>query len=299
MILLTGATGLVGSALLRRLIDSEGPGAPVRCLVRDPRGLGADRVRVQIALGDLADPPSFRNALRGVTTVIHLAATVRDQPGGSIEELNGIATWRLVRAAEHAGVRRFVFFSALNASSHDRTRFLRAKALAERALAGSAIPQHIVFAPSIVYAPGDRFLTMLERLSLLPVMPISGRGQARYQPIWSEDVAACVLAALAREDAGHARYELAGPEILTHADIVRLAVAAGGRHRALVRVPTPLVSRGLRVAEALMKSRAPAVWDEAELMEVSLVTPRGDADVRALGVAPRRMADVLGVRAAA
>src|SRR5438270_8944982 len=110
MLLLTGATGVVGSALLRRLV---GAGAEVRCLVRDPRGLGAERVRVQIALGDLADPPSFRNALRGVDTVVHLAGTIRDQPGGSIEELNGIATWRMVEAAERAGVERFVFVSAL------------------------------------------------------------------------------------------------------------------------------------------------------------------------------------------
>ncbi|HEX2085967.1 MAG TPA: NAD(P)H-binding protein, partial [Solirubrobacteraceae bacterium] len=105
MILLTGATGVVGTALLRRLTAR---GEPVRCLVRDPRRLGAERVRVQIALGDLADPPSFRNALRGVRTVVHLAASIRDQPQGSIEELNGIATWRLVQAAERAGVEHFV-----------------------------------------------------------------------------------------------------------------------------------------------------------------------------------------------
>src|SRR4029450_12393210 len=96
MILLTGATGTVGSALLRRLVSA---GKPVRCLVRDPRRLGEQRVRVQIALGDLTDPPSFRNALRGVGTVVHLAASIRDQPGGSIEELNGVATLRLGRAA--------------------------------------------------------------------------------------------------------------------------------------------------------------------------------------------------------
>src|ERR1044072_666480 len=132
MLLLTGATGLVGSALLRRLTAQR---EPVRCLVRDPKRLGAERVRVQIALGDLADPPSFRNALRGVTTVVHLAAAIRDQPRGSSEELNGIATWRMVQAAEAAGVTRLVFFSALGASAHDRTRFLRAKALAERAAA--------------------------------------------------------------------------------------------------------------------------------------------------------------------
>src|SRR3954462_12131170 len=100
MILLTGATGLVGAALLRRLTAT---GTAVRCLVRDPRRLGAERVRVQIALGDLADPSSFRHALRGVTTVVHLAASIRDQRRGSIEELNGIATWRMVEAAERAG----------------------------------------------------------------------------------------------------------------------------------------------------------------------------------------------------
>src|ERR1700716_402743 len=115
MLLLTGATGLVGSALLRRLVAE---GAQVRCLVRDPRRLGAQRVRVQIALGDLTDPRSFRNAMRGVHTVVHLAASIRDQPQGSIEELNGIATWRMVRAAERANVGHFIFFSALNASTH-------------------------------------------------------------------------------------------------------------------------------------------------------------------------------------
>ena len=117
MLLLTGATGQVGSALLRRLTAR---GTPVRVLVRDPRRLGAERVQVQIALGDLTDPPSFRNALRGVSTVVHLAASARDQPRGSIEELNGVATWRLVEAAERAGIERFVFFSALSASVHDR-----------------------------------------------------------------------------------------------------------------------------------------------------------------------------------
>ena len=181
MLLLTGATGLVGSALLPRLTAT---GRPVRCLVRDPRRLGAERVRVQLALGDLSDPPSFRNALRGVDTVVHLAAAIRDQPGGSIEELNAVATWRMVQAARQAGVQRFVFFSAQSASAHNRTRFMRAKALAERAVADSGVP-HTIFAPSIVYAPGDVFLTLLERMALLPVVAISGSGRALFQPIWA------------------------------------------------------------------------------------------------------------------
>src|SRR5439155_13844459 len=255
VLLLTGATGLVGSALLRRLTAAR---EPVRCLVRDPRRLGPERVRVQIALGDLSDPPSFRNALRGVSTVVHLAAVIRDQPHGSIEEVNGIATWRMVEAAERAGVERFVFFSALSASAHNRTRFLRAKALAEEAVRASSIA-HTVFAPSIIYAPGDPYLTLLSRLALLPVMPISGSGRAQFQPIWAHDVADSVMAALEAGD--EERYELAGPETLSHRDIVELALRAQHRHRRLIHVPTPIVSRTLRVLEALMKSKAPATWD--------------------------------------
>jgi uncharacterized protein YbjT (DUF2867 family) len=295
MLLLTGATGLVGSRVLRRLTAAR---IPVRCLVRDPRRLGPERVRVQIALGDLADPPSFRNALRGVTTVVHLAAAIRDQPRGSIEELNGIATWRMVQAAEAAGVQRFVFFSALGASAHDRTRFLRAKALAEQAVTESEL-EHVIVAPSIVYAPGDVFMTLLSRLALAPVVPISGSGNARYQPIWADDVADCVMALLGQEGAGDAaprsRYELAGPETLDYTQITELLLRAAGRPRRLVHVPTPIVSRALRAAEAILKSKAPATWDEAELMEVSMVTPNGPADAQALGVDPAPMRTVLGL----
>jgi uncharacterized protein YbjT (DUF2867 family) len=288
VLLLTGATGLVGSALLPRLTAS---GRPVRCLVRDPRRLGGERVRVQIALGDLSDPASFRNALRGVDTVLHLAAAIRDQPGGSIEETNAVATWRMVQAAHKAGVERFVFFSAQSASAHNRTRFMRAKALAERAVADSDVP-HTIFAPSIVYAPGDVFLTLLERMALLPVVPISGSGRALFQPIWSHDVADCVMAALERP-AGGERHELSGPETLSYDEIVEIVLRAAGRPRPLVHVPLAVVSRSLRTLEALMRSKAFATWDEAELMEVTMTTARGTADAQALGVTPRPIASVL------
>jgi uncharacterized protein YbjT (DUF2867 family) len=292
MLLLTGATGQVGSALLGRLLAED---VPVRCLVRDPRRLGACRVRVQIALGDLADPPSFRNAMRGVDTVVHLAASLRDQPRGSIEELVGIATWRMVQAAERTGAERFVFLSALGASTHSPARFLRAKALAEQAVREAGV-RSTVLAPSLVYAPGDRWLTLLERLALLPAVPLSGRGRAAFQPLWAEDAAACVMAAL-RASAGpsHERYELAGPQTLTQEAIVRTVLRSLRRRRALVRVPAPLLARALRLLEAAAGTRAFATWDEAELLEVPRVSARGTADAERLGVTPQAMGAVLGV----
>jgi uncharacterized protein YbjT (DUF2867 family) len=292
VILLTGATGNVGSALLRRLTAD---GERVRCLVRDPRRLGPERVRVQIALGDLSDPGSFRNAMRGVKTVIHLAAAIRDQPRGSIEELNGVATYRLVHAAERAGVERFVFFSAMGASLHAPMRFFRAKALAEDAVQDSSVPS-TVFAPSIVYSPHDYWVGLMERLTLLPAVPISGSGRAAYQPIWAEDVVDCVVAALRRDGDSAERYELAGPETLTYDDVARVVLRSLGRRRRLLHVPLPLVHTTLKAVQAIMGAAAPATWDEVELMEAPMTSATGIADAQTLGVSPLPMREVLGAR---
>jgi uncharacterized protein YbjT (DUF2867 family) len=291
VILLTGATGVVGGELLPALLDE---GHQVRVLVRDPRKLGEHRVDVQITLGDLRDPLSIRHAMRGVDTVIHLAATIRDQPGGTIEELNGLATVRLLRLAERAGASRFVFFSAMGATDFQRTRFFRSKALAEHAVRESPL-RTTVFAPSIVYRPGDPWITLLQRLSLLPAVPVSGEGRALYQPIWSRDVARCVASAVngSRESAD-SRYELAGPEVLSYDDIVERVLETTGRNRPLVHVPIPLVRSGLRALELLVGPSVFATWEEAELMEVPMTTDRGTADSEALGVEPRPMGAVLG-----
>jgi NADH dehydrogenase len=291
VILLTGASGTVGGALLPLLLES---GQDVRALARDPRGLGRHRVDVQIALGDLArlgDRHLQRQALRGVDTVIHLAAAIRDEPHARVEELNGLATARLLRAAERAGVERFVFFTALGASESQRTRFFRAKALAERAVAASPL-ETTIFAPSIVYDPEDRWVRLMRRLALLPVLPISGSGRSRYQPIWAGDVARCVISALARGTAD-ARYELAGPETLTYNEIARVVARAAGRERQLVHVPLGLVHLALVSLRRLFGEAVFATWEEAELMEVPMTTPRGTADAESLGVEPLPAREVL------
>jgi NADH dehydrogenase len=291
VILVTGATGTVGKALLPGLVGS---GRPVRALVRDPRRLGRQRVDVQLALGDLAhlgDSRLRRQALRGVDTVVHLAAAIRDQPGAPVEEVTGLATARLLRAAEQAGVERFVFFSAIGATEFQRTRFFRAKALAERAVAASPL-ETAIFAPSIVYDRDDPWLTIMRRLTLLPLLPVSGSGQAAFEPIWAADAAACVTAALDREATG--RFELAGPQTLTYEAIARLIADASGRRRPVVHVPLNIVRLILRGLRRAFGDAAFATWEEAELMEVPMVSERGTRDAEGLGVAPKAMKDVLG-----
>src|SRR3954451_6839319 len=295
VILLTGATGVVGGELLPALLAE---GQEVRALVRDPRKLGEHRVNVQISLGDIGDPFALRHAMRGVDTVIHLAATIRDQPGGTIEELNGLATARLLSSAERSGVGHFVFFSAMGATPFQRTRFFRSKALAERAVRASPL-ETTVFAPSIIYRPGDPWITLLQRLSLLPAVPVSGSGDALYQPIWARDVARAVTSSLngnGSNPGADARFELAGPELLSYDDIVEVVMEASGRARALLHVPLPVVHAGLRALELLAGPSVFATWEEAELMEVPMTTARGTADVERLGIEPRPMGAVLGAQ---
>jgi NADH dehydrogenase len=152
-----------------------------------------------------------------------------------------------------------------------------------------------VIAPSLVYAPGDRWLTLIERLALLPAVPVSGRGNTRCQPIWVEDVVGCVVASLRTIANGstHDRYELAGPQTLTYKEVINAVLRSLGRERPLLPVPTPMVSRTLRLLERAMGTSAPITWDEAELLEVNMVSRRGCADAEALMSYPQPMSAVL------
>lgn len=289
MLLLTGATGVLGHAVVRRLTAR---GTRVRCLVRDPRRLGLERVRVQLAIGDLADPASWRNALRGVDTVVHLAGGASDQSRATVEELNGLAAWRLLRAAERVGARHFLWITPLGATPHHPMRMQRAKALAAAALAEASIPT-TTLAHSLIYAPGDRHLRWLERLGYLPAVPLVGRGIARTQPLWAEDAADCLIAALDDPPERHRRYELAGPETLTQRQFVRLVLAASGRRRRTLPLPLAGLRAALQAEEALAGPASLITWDDAQMLAVEMLSARGTTDAEELGVRPRRVVEVL------
>ena len=155
-------------------------------------------------------------------------------------------------------------------------------------------PYCSVFAPSIVYDRDDPWVTLLRRLALLPMLPISGDGDALYQPIWAHDVARTVLGWVEGRGGSRDRYELAGPQVLSYDDMARTVAAAAGRPRPLLHVPLPLVRSGLIWLRRLVGENAFATWEEAELMEIPMTTARGTSDAEALGVEPLAMREALG-----
>ena len=155
----------------------------------------------------------------------------------------------------------------------------------------------MIFRPSIVYTPGDPWLTLLERFSYLPVLPVSGSGKAHYQPIWAEDVADCVLSALRSSGPRRRAFELAGPETLTYDEIVRASLDPLGRRRPLLHVPLPLVRASLRALEPLAGSEGLRHLGGGRADGGADDDRRGTADAEALGVRPLPLASVLGAAA--
>ncbi|MEZ6198000.1 MAG: hypothetical protein R3F20_20110, partial [Planctomycetota bacterium] len=162
-------------------------------------------------------------------------------------------------------------------------------ALAEERVRSSEL-ETTIFAPSIIYDRNDTWVTWIRRLALLPLLPISGRGRAAYEPIWAHDAARAVIAALDRPPE---RFELAGPERLTYEQQARLIARAAGRERPAIHIPLPFVRSALIWLRRILGETAFATWEEAELLEVPMISERGSADVRGLGVEPVRMASVL------
>ena len=183
--------------------------------------------------------------------VVHLAAAIRDQHEATIEELNGLATARLLRYARVRGSRALRLLRRAGRDAKLPDAVLPRQG-AGRAGRRRVVDRATVLSPSIVYDPGDPFMSLLRRLSLLPWMPISGSRARPYQPIWAEDAAECALHALrGGSPDGARRLELAGPEVLSYEEIVRLALTAWDRPRPLLHVPLWAVRRGLGLVERL------------------------------------------------
>jgi NADH dehydrogenase len=253
-------------------------------------------VQVQISIGDLSEGKGFDRAMRGIDTVIHLAATTRDQGRGTIEELNGLATVRLIAAARRAGVRRIVFVSSFGASTSSTSRFIRTQALAAEAVKQSGL-EAVVFEAGIIYAPDDPWVKLMSELAKLPVMPVIGDGKASFQPIWAEDAADAITATLLKDIATPgAPIALAGPDALSQDQILKLVMRHFGAQKPLIHLPTGFSRKLLDWQEKRLGQAALATWDQVALLQESILSPRGVGDLGVLGVDPLPMVDVLPTR---
>ena len=264
-VLVTGATGFIGPHVAHALRARE---IPVRALVRDPAKAGRlSAWGVEVVRGDVTDPESLRAACAGVDAVIHLVAIIVGRPA-DFERIMAQGTRDLVRAAQEAGVRRFVLASALGLDERtkDAVPYYRAKWAMERAVADSGL-EHVIFRPSFVFGKDGGVLPTFVRLArFAPVTPIVGPGTQRLQPIWVDDLAEYYVRSLDEPNVANRTFEVGGPDAPTWNEFWERLKRVLGARRPSLHVPF-----GLLRAQAALTERlpgAPVTRDQLTMLQL-------------------------------
>ncbi|MBM3933028.1 MAG: complex I NDUFA9 subunit family protein [SAR202 cluster bacterium] len=283
MILVTGPTGFVGRRVVGQL---HALGIPTRALVRSTsRTAALPREGIELAQGDVLDAESLAKACVGADAVIHLAAVIRQKGKLSFQSVNYGGARNLLAAAKAAGVKRFIYASTIGATSDASIPYLYSRWMAEQEIARSGVPYTIVRF-SVGFGEGDEFFNVLAALvKLMPVVPIVGDGQSKFQPIAVDDAARCLVEAYRQEGHEGKTYDIGGPERYTYAELVDVIARTLGAKYAKVRVPVAAMKPAAAVMEALTPS-PPVTPEQLKMLHLdSIAEP--DSVQKAFGFTPR------------
>jgi uncharacterized protein YbjT (DUF2867 family) len=260
-ILVTGATGFVGPAVVRKLVDD---GHTVRVLEHTPRS-SAELPNQEAVPGSMTDAESLRRAAEGHEVVVHLVAILTGRP----EQFRAVmeqGTRDLLDAAHKAGAERFVLMSALGTDERtkDLVPYYGAKWQMEQDVKASGL-EHVIFRPSFVFGSEGGALGQFKKIAkLAPVTPIVGPGTQRIQPIWVDDVAAYFAAAVDKPEAANRTFELGGPDVVTWNEFWTRLKQAQGSRRPSVHLPFGLMRVQASVLEKL--PNPPVTRDQLKML---------------------------------
>lgn len=283
--LILGGSGFIGRALAERLHQGDAAGA-ARLLVPTRRATRSNPLgtlpRVDMVQADVHAEAELRQLVAGASVVVNLVGTLHGDEA-QFERVHAELPCRLGALCRAAGA-RLVHVSALGAAPEAPSMYLRSKARGEAALQGSGAAV-TVLRPSVVYGRCDRLLNLFARLQRwLPVLPLAG-ADARFQPVWVADVAEAIVRCTARPATIGQAYALAGPEVMTLAELVH----AAGRHAGCARriLPLPAALAALQVAALRLLPGEPLVTrDNLASMRVPSVAPPGMPGLAELGIRP-------------
>ncbi|MHB8844794.1 MAG: SDR family oxidoreductase [Nitrospirota bacterium] len=273
MILITGASGFVGRHLVRRLRQE---GLAVRAVVRTPaKAQALADLGAEVVPGDINDPASLTAAAQGCDKVIHLVGIIQKGRGFTFRSVHIEGTRNVLDAADRAGVKHFLFQSALGTRENAKSEYHKTKFEAEKLVKASGIP-FTILRPSLIYGPGDLFTVRLaEMIKLSPVLPVVGSGRSKIQPIYIEDVVTCIIKIITNGKHLGKTYEIGGPEQLNYMEVTRAIAGALGVDRPMVHVPMFFVGPMAKLAETFLP-KAPVTTDQLIMLQEDTVCDRND-----------------------
>ncbi|MDX1915817.1 MAG: complex I NDUFA9 subunit family protein [Methylophilus sp.] len=275
-----GGSGFVGTSLVTRL---DAVGYQVTVLTRK-RELAKHLIllpKVHVIECDLSQQQKLKGLLAGSDIVINLVGILHESGNATFEKMHHQLPRRLAQLCEELNIPRLIHMSALQASKTAPSKYLRSKAMGEEAVFEYSKKLNItIFRPSIIFGRSDNFFNLFAKLiKVLPVLFLA-KPNAKFQPIWVENVVSCIVNALESSATFGKVYELGGPQVYTLQELVTKVMTVLNKQRPIIGLndklsylqgwlmefsPIPLMSR-----------------DNIRSMQVDNVT--GQNNAHALGV---------------
>jgi NADH dehydrogenase len=282
--------------------------------------------QIHAVQANLRHPGSVEAAVRGADIAVNLVGILFERGRQRFEAVQAFGAEQVALAAAAHGA-RMIHVSAIGADEHSPSAYARAKAMGEKAVL-AAVPQAVIFRPSIVFGPEDDFFNKFAAMArLLPALPLIGGGQTRFQPVFVGDVAEAIARTVEGQAIGERSdavlrtaigersdavlrtaigersdavlrtampgtiYELGGPEVRTFKELMEYILATIERRRLLIPIPFALARLKAMVLQFMPK---PLVTPDQieQLKRDNVVSPEAEAEgrtLRGLGIEPTAM----------
>jgi uncharacterized protein YbjT (DUF2867 family) len=241
MILVTGATGSVGSKVVDLLLEQQ---AEVRILTRGQSDWAESRLPqfrrlgVDVMVGDMRSRKTADKAVAGCKAIINCAGVMRSTPEADIESVIIDGAVNLTEAGKEAGVQRFIQLSCLGSTEHATSLYFACQWDAEEIVKESGF-HWTIFRPSLIFDPHSFLMQVLDFwVAKAPVIVIVGSGLNRFNPIAAEDVAKCIVQSIYDRDSSGKTYELVGPDTWDLQSMLDKMCETLGKPMRSIRIPS-------------------------------------------------------------
>ncbi len=253
-IFITGGTGFVGRHIIKLALKR---GHNLTVLVRSKEKASqifGQNKDLKFIKGDINDVDSMERGMKGCDSVIHLVGIIYEikKRGATFEAVHLQGTLNVLEAINRVGIKRLLHMSALGARPEAKARYQKTKWAAEEAVKKSGL-QWTVFRPTLIFGPEDDFINKFEKMTRrLPFLPIIGSGRNNFQPVWIEDVANCYVQAIEDKKTIEKAYGLAGPDVFTFEELMKLLLRVTNRKRFIVKIPKTLAIFNTKILEKIL-----------------------------------------------
>ncbi len=284
MILVTGGTGFVGREIVA---CARAAGFTVRVVCRNPergRALWGNDKGVEIFHGNVLNPESLVGAFDGIEAVLHLVGIICESRENTFDRVHRVGTINVVEAMKKAKIKRHLHMSALGARADARSQYHKSKWAAEEWVRASGL-EFTIFRPSVIYGPSDKSINLFARMTrFLPVLPVIGSGNARWQPVSVEQVGQCFVRAVREPLAVGKTYDLVGLAPIPFEEVLDTVMAVT-RRRPKIHIPIPVARAQAWVMEHCLDN-PPLNSDQILMLEEDNI---GDATAAVSDLGLKRM----------